>query len=204
MSKEELLDELKKKMEKDESLPLKKGATNLVFGVGNSDAKVLCLGEGPGYWEDLKAKPFVGNAGKLLDSLLQSIELPREEVYITNVVHHRPSENRDPLPEEMTAYGVYLDKIIEIIDPKVVVTLGRFSMGKFLPMARISDVHGRKFIVKWKDKDLVIVPMHHPAAALRSGAVMEQIKNDFLKLKDVLNDIKNKQEKVKIEQMNLC
>jgi len=204
MSKKELLDELKKKMEEDESLPLKKGTTNLVFGVGNFDAKVLCLGEGPGYWEDLKAEPFVGNAGKLLDSLLQSIELPREEVYITNVVHHRPPENRDPSPEEITAYGVYLDKIIEIIDPRVIVTLGRFSMGKFLPTARISGVHGKKFVVKWKGKDLVIIPMYHPAAALRNGAVMEQIKNDFLKLKDILNDIKNKQEEVKIEQMNLC
>lgn len=204
MSKKELLDELKKKMEEDESLPLKRGATRLVFGVGNSETKLLLIGEGPGYFEDQKGEPFVGNAGKLLDSLLQSIKLPREEVYITNVVHHRPPENRDPSPEEMAAYGVYLDKIIEIIAPEVVVTLGRFSMGKFLPTARISGVHGKHFDVNWKGGEIVIVPMYHPAAALRNGAVMEQIKNDFLKLKDILNDIKNKQEEVKIEQMNLC
>lgn len=204
MSKKELLDELKKKMEEDESLPLKKGTTNLVFGVGNAEAEVLCLGEGPGYWEDLKAEPFVGNAGKLLDSLLQSIELPRESIYITNVVHHRPPENRDPLPEEMTAYGIYLDKIIEIIAPQVIVTLGRFSMGKFLPTARISGVHGKKFVVKWKDKDLVIVPMYHPAAALRNGAVMGQIREDFLKLPGILEEMKNQENEVKIEQMNLC
>lgn len=206
MSKKELLDELKKKMENDESLPLKKGTTNLVFGVGNSDADILCIGEGPGYWEDLKAEPFVGNAGKLLDSLLQSIKLPREEVYITNVVHHRPLENRDPLPGEISAYGAYLDQIIGIIDPKVIVTLGRFSMGKFLPAARISGVHGKKFVVKWEDRDLVIVPMYHPAAALRNGAVMEQIKEDFLKLPDILKELTDKEkeaEKPKVEQMEL-
>ena len=206
MSKKELLDELKKKMEEDESLPLKKGATNLVFGVGNSDTKVLCLGEGPGYWEDQKGEPFVGNAGKLLDSLLQSIKLPREEVYITNVVHHRPPENRDPLPEEIAAYGVYLDKIIEIIDPKVIVTLGRFSMGKFLPTARISGVHGKKFNVRWKEKDMAVVPMYHPAAALRNGEVMRQIKEDFLKLPGILEELRNRQKEVvkpEVEQMEL-
>lgn len=204
MSKFEKLQKLKEEMEKDESLPLKKGATRLVFGVGNPETKLLFIGEGPGYFEDQKGEPFVGNAGRLLDSLLQSIKLPREEVYITNVVHHRPTENRDPLPEEMAAYGVYLDKIIEIIDPMVIVTLGRFSMGKFLPNARISSVHGKKSDVNWKGREMVVVPMYHPAAALRNGAVMEQIKNDFLKLKDVLNDIKNEKEEVKIEQMNLC
>lgn len=132
MSRQEELDRLKKEMLADVSLPLKKGATNLVFGVGNPETKILFIGEGPGYWEDQKGEPFVGNAGKLLDRLLQSIKLPREEVYITNVVHHRPPENRDPLPEEIAAYGEYLDEIIKIINPKIIVTLGRFSMGKFL------------------------------------------------------------------------
>src|SRR3989344_9468451 len=129
MDKKLELQKLENKMEKDESLPLKKNATRLVFGVGNPDSPVLFIGEGPGYWEDQKGEPFVGNAGKLLDSLLYSIELPRGEVYITNVVHHRPPQNRDPLPEEILAYGKYLDKIIEIIDPRVIITLGRFSMG---------------------------------------------------------------------------
>jgi uracil-DNA glycosylase family 4 len=206
MNKKELLDELKKKMEMDESLPLKKGTTNLVFGVGNSDAEILYIGEGPGYWEDLKAEPFVGNAGKLLDSLLQSIKLPREEVYITNVVHHRPLGNRDPLPEEIAAYGVYLDQIIEIIGPRVIVTLGRFSMGKFLSTVRISGVHGKKFNVKWKEKNIVVVPMYHPAAALRNGEVMRQIKEDFLELPEILKEVKNIKEELKkpeIKQMEL-
>src|SRR3972149_5231679 len=131
--KQKELDELKKKMIRDESLPLRRGAMNLVFGVGNPETKILFIGEGPGYWEDQKGEPFVGNAGKLLNSLLQSIKLPRQEVYITNIVHHRPPENRDPLPEEITAYGKYLDGIIKIIDPKMMVTLGRYSMAKFLP-----------------------------------------------------------------------
>ena len=194
MSKKELLDELKRKMEKDKSLPLKAADTNLVFGVGNPETEILFIGEGPGYWEDIKAEPFVGNAGKLLDMLLRSINISREEVYITNVVHHRPPDNRDPLPEEMVAYGVYLNKIIETIDPRVIVTLGRFSMAKFLPGARISSVHGKMQRVNWKGKEIVVVPMYHPAAALRNGEVMRQIKEDFLKLPDILREAEPKME----------
>jgi DNA polymerase len=201
MSKKEQLDELKKKMEKDESLPLKKPDTNLVFGVGNPETKILFVGEGPGYWENLKKEPFVGNAGKLLDTLLESIRLPRQAVFITNVVHHRPPENRDPLPEEIAAYGKYLDEIIKIIDPKIIVTLGRFSMGKFLPNVFISGVHGKKFEVFWNGKILILVPMYHPAAALRRGDVMKEIKEDFLKLPTYLKEIGSK---IEAEQMNLC
>ncbi len=199
MNKTEELQKLKEKMEMDEGLPLKKGTTNLVFGVGNPDTKILFIGEGPGYWEDQKAEPFVGNAGKLLDSLLQLIKLPREEVYITNVVHHRPPENRDPFPTEISAYGEYLDEIIKIIDPKVIVTLGRFSMGKFLPTSRISAVHGKTFVVQFNSKQLTVVPMYHPAAALRAGEVMRQIREDFLKLPEVLKEAT----KPEIKQMEL-
>src|SRR3989338_3703885 len=116
MSKSKDLQKLKEKMEKDDTLPLKKGDTNLVFGVGDSETELLFIGEGPGYWENLKKEPFVGNAGKFLDQLLASINIPRESIYITNVVHHRPPENRDPFPEEIEAYGKYLDEIIKIID----------------------------------------------------------------------------------------
>ena len=186
MNKQEELDNLKKKMLEDGNLPLKKGATNLVFGVGNPETKILFIGEGPGYWEDQKAEPFVGNAGKLLDKLLQSIKLPREEVYITNVVHHRPPENRDPFPGEIEAYGKYLDEIIKIIDPKIVVTLGRFSMGKFLPEVKISAVHGKTFVVEFNGKKLTVIPMYHPAAALRAGQVMSMIKEDFMKLPEII------------------
>lgn len=200
MTKQDRLDKLKKEMEVDENLPLRRGATNLVFGVGNSETKILLIGEGPGYWEDIKAEPFVGNAGSLLNQLLQSIKLPRNEVYITNVVHHRPPENRDPLPLELMAYGKYLDEIIKIIDPRVIVTLGRFSMAKFLPNAKISSVHGKKFVVSWKDWEMVVIPMYHPAAALRNGAVMEQIKEDFFKIPDMLKEVT----KSEVKQMNLC
>ena len=200
MSKKEELDKLKSEMEKDDNLPLKTSETNLVFGVGNPETKILFCGEGPGYWENLKEEPFVGNAGKLLDNLLESINLPRSEVYITNVVHHRPPENRDPLPKEILAYGKYLDEIIKIINPKAIVTLGRFSMGKFLPGAKISGVHGKMFDAVWNSKSITIVPMYHPAAALRSGAVMEQIKNDFLKLPSYLKEIESK---IEVEQTQL-
>lgn len=199
MNKRELLKELRQKMFQDENLPLRKGATNLVFGVGNPETKILLIGEGPGYWEDIKGEPFVGNSGKLLNSLLQSIELPREEVYVTNIIHHRPPENRDPLPEEIEAYGKYLNEIIRIIDPKVVVTLGRFSMGKFLPGTKITAVHGKQFDVNFNDRKLVVIPMFHPAAALRAGEVMRMIKEDFTNLPKILNETN----KVEVKQMEL-
>ncbi|MBI2103583.1 uracil-DNA glycosylase [Candidatus Woesebacteria bacterium] len=188
MSKREELQKLKEKMEEDQSLPLKKGATRLVFGVGDPNTKILFIGEGPGYWEDQKGEPFVGNAGSFLNQLLSSIKLDRQAVYITNVVHHRPPNNRDPEPSEIAAYGKYLDEIITTIDPKVIVTLGRFSMGKFLPGARISSVHGKVNKIKWKGKDIVMVPMYHPAAALRNGEVMRQAREDFLILPKVLEE----------------
>ena len=207
MNKSEELKKLKSRMDKDVGLPLRKGATNLVFGVGSPDTKVLFIGEGPGYWEDQKAEPFVGNAGKLLDSLLTSAGVKRADVYITNVVHHRPPENRDPFPEEIEAYGKYLDEIMEIIDAKVVVTLGRFSMGKFLPEVRISSVHGRKFDVNWKGKKLIVVPMYHPAAGLRSTDVKQQLIADFKKLpvylKEADEEQTDKKNENKREQMEL-
>jgi len=119
LHKYKALHKLKDQMEKDNLLPLKRGATQLVFGAGNTEAKILCVGEGPGRMEDKEGLPFVGPAGKLLDKLLILAGLERRRVFITNVVHHRAPENRDPLPEEMAAYGKYLDKMIEIIDPAV-------------------------------------------------------------------------------------
>ena len=205
MTKASELQKLKEKMEADDSLPLKKGDTNLVFGVGDPEAKILCIGEGPGYWENLKKEPFVGNAGKFLDQLLKSINIARESVYITNVVHHRPPENRDPEPSEMSAYGKYLDEMIKIIDPEVIVTLGRFSMGKFLPTAKISTTHGKLFRVNWNGKDLFVIPMYHPAAALRNGEVMRQEKEDFLRFPEALKKIAEEKKKIipKSEQMSL-
>lgn len=207
MTKREELLKLKEEMENDATLPLKKGATRLVFGSGNSETKILFIGEGPGFHEDQQGIPFVGNAGSLLNKLLESVNLTRdkisvngkEAIFITNVVHHRPPENRDPLPEELSAYGKYLDKIIEIIEPKMIVTLGRFSMGKFLPGEKISGIHGKRFDIKWHSKDIVVVPMYHPAAALRNGTVMQAIKEDFLKLPKYFEEVM----KPEIKQMTM-
>lgn len=204
MSKFEELHKLEKEMEKDDNLPLKKGATKLVFGVGNTNAKIVCVGEGPGFNEDKQGEPFVGQAGKLLDKLLPLAGLERKEVFITNIVHHRPPENRDPLPEEISAYGKYLDKIIEIIGPEVIITLGRFSMAKFLPNVFISGVHGKKYDVLWKGKNIVVVPMYHPAASLRNGNVLAQEKLDFENLKNILAELsKPKENIIEVEQTSL-
>lgn len=208
MRKQQLLNELKSKMEVDTSLPLRSGATQLVFGDGNPDTEILFIGEGPGYWEDQKGIPFVGNAGSLLNQLLLKIGMERQDVYITNVVHHRPPENRDPTPEEIVTYQPYLDEIIKIIDPKMIVTLGRFSMGKFMPNVFISSVHGREKAVDWEGKSITVVPMYHPAAALRSTEVKLKLTADFERLPEVLKKIKEKNDTIgevekKAEQMTL-
>lgn len=189
-SKYKKLHELKDEMEKDDSLPLKKGANKLVFGSGNTEASILCIGEGPGRNEDEQGLPFVGQAGKLLDKLLLLAGLERKKVFITNIVHHRPPENRDPLPEEISAYGKYLDKIIEIIEPKIVITLGRFSMAKFLSDVFISGVHGKVFNLTVNNQQLTVIPMYHPAASLRNGKVLEAEKVDFVQLREILSKMK--------------
>lgn len=201
MDKKVALKKLKAEMEADKSLPLRSGATQLVFGEGNPDSEIYFLGEAPGYWEDQKGRPFVGQAGKLLDELIQSLGLKREDVYISNVVRFRPPENRDPSPEEIAAFAPYVDKEIEIINPKIFVTLGRFSMGKFLPGAKISQVHGKIRQVQWKGKDIVVVPMYHPAAALRAGEIMKQLKEDFKVIPEALKI--QVEHKSKVEQLSL-
>jgi DNA polymerase len=196
--KREKLIKLKKEMLKAD-LPLKKGANKLVFGQGNADAQVMFIGEGPGRWEDEKGLPFVGNAGALLNQALMTIGLPREEVFITNVVHYRPPGNRDPEEEELKAFAKYLDKMIDIIDPKIIVTLGRFSMAKFLPGVMISRVHGKKYEVDWGGSKKIIIPMYHPAAGLRNTDIKRQFMQDFEIIKDVLKELPE----VEIEQMEL-
>lgn len=185
MSNYSELHKLKDEMEKDNSLPLKKGAGKLVFGSGNTEATILAVGEGPGRTESIQGLPFVGQAGKLLDKLLILAGIERKDIFITNIVHHRPPENRDPLPNEIESYGKYLDKIIEIIKPKMIITLGRFSMAKFLPDVFISQVHGKEF----KLKNYIVIPMYHPAASLRNGKVLETEKQDFIKLKEMIQSI---------------
>lgn len=149
-----------------------------VPGVGPADAEILFIGEGPGYHENEQGLPFVGQAGKLLDEMLASIGLQRSQVFITNVVKCRPPSNRDPQPQELAACNAYLERQIAAINPKVIVTLGRFSMAKFLPNAKISVVHGQARHIGGR----LVVPFFHPAAALHQPANRPALEADFAKL----------------------
>ena len=167
-------------MNKDKSLPLQE--SNLVFGEGNPDSPVLFIGEAPGLTENIQKRPFVGRGGQLLNEMIKSIGWKREDVYITNIVKRRPPDNRDPLPEEIAAYQPYLKKQIEIINPKIFITLGRFSMNYFLPTAKISKDQSKVFRVG----NRLLVPIYHPAAALRSTQVMNEFKASFKKLPKIV------------------
>ncbi len=151
---------------------------NAVPGEGPADSEIMFIGEGPGFYENEQGRPFVGQAGKFLEELLAEVNLKREQVFITNVVKCRPPGNRDPLPEELTACNGYLERQIEAIDPCIIVTLGRYSMAKFMPFARISEVHGRATWVNGR----LIVPMYHPAAALHQPSLKTTVVQDFKKL----------------------
>lgn len=190
MDKKEKLAALVKEMEQAAGkLPLTKKATDIVPPEGNPEAEVMFIGEAAGYYESVQRRPFVGAAGKLLNETLQEIGVKREEVWISNLIKTRPPGNRDPLPEEIQAYSAYLDREIAIIEPKIIVTLGRFSMGKFLPGAKISQVHGQARWIEWQGRKVLVVPMYHPAAALRAGEVMRQFKADFRKLKQIIDNL---------------
>lgn len=180
MEKRERLKQLEQELLSKTSLPLQE--SNLVFGEGNVNAKVLFIGEAPGFYENELKRPFVGRGGKLLDECIAGIGWKRSNVFITNIVKRRPPDNRDPLPEEIEAYKPYLTSQIEIINPKIIVPLGRFAMNYFLPDAKISRDQGKTFFVEGR----IIVPQYHPAAALRSTTVMQELKNSFKKLPTVL------------------
>jgi uracil-DNA glycosylase family 4 len=164
---------------------LAKDATQLVFGNGNPTAEIVFIGEAPGKNEDIQGKPFVGAAGKFLNEMLSQIGLSREDVYITNIVKYRPPNNRDPLPDEKKAFLPFLQAQLEVIQPKIVVTLGRHSMNCFLPDLQISKVHGeaKRIRIKMKQSDdalpIVIVPLFHPAAALYNGGLRQTLIDDF-------------------------
>ena len=180
MSKEEALRELAVRMEQDRSLPLQE--SNFVFGEGRADAELVFIGEGPGFNEDRLKRPFVGRAGQLLRQMIRELNFREEDVYITNIIKRRPPENRDPLPDEIEQYKSYLAEQIKIIDPKVIVPLGRFSMNYFLPEAKISKDQGRLF----RTGGRLVYPLYHPAAALRSTKVLEELKASFKKLPAIL------------------
>lgn len=178
MSAEEVLNEIKVEVSTCAKCNLCKGRTKAVPGEGPATAKVLFIGEGPGFHEDKQGRPFVGNAGQFLDELLASINLKRSDVYITNVVKCRPPNNRDPLPEEIAACNDYLDRQIAAIKPRVIVTLGRYSMAKFFGSEKISSIHGRA-----RKKDgYICIAMYHPAAGLHQASLKNIIREDFKKI----------------------
>jgi len=172
---------------------LAKTRTRAVPGEGNPDADIVFIGEGPGFHEDQQARPFVGQAGKFLDELLASIGLKRSDVFICNVLKCRPPGNRDPLPTEIAACKPWLDAQIETIKPRVIVTLGRFSMSRYFPGQAISKIHGqaRKF------GEVTVVPMYHPAAALHQASLRKTIEYDFQKLPALLAEALKEEPKEK-------
>jgi len=161
-------------------------ATQLVFGEGNPEADIVFIGEAPGKSEDLEGKPFVGASGKLLTEMLESIELSRQDVYITNIVKYRPPNNRDPLPEEKQSFLPYLQAQLDEINPDLVVTLGRHSLNCFLPDLAISQVHGQPK----RYKSRVYLPLFHPAAALYNGSMRQTLMEDFGRIPTIIKKIK--------------
>lgn len=182
MRKEESLQKLKEKVAADLTIPLRE--SNLVFGEGDANAAVVFVGEAPGFHEDRLGRPFVGRAGQLLDELIRGVGWKREEVYITNIIKRRPPENRDPLPGEIEAYAPHLALEIDIINPRLIVPLGRFAMDYFLPDAKITRDHGKLFRLG----NRLIIPFFHPAAALRSTQVLRVLREDFKKLPAIAAD----------------
>ena len=177
------LAELERQVRGCTDCPLHAGRTHAVPGEGPADAELLFIGEGPGAQEDRQGRPFVGPAGNFLDDLLQSIGMAREQVYIANMVKCRPPNNRDPMPGEIAACRKYLDRQIELIDPLLIVTLGRFSMARFLPGQSISRVRGRLRQVDGRR----IFPIMHPAAGLRRQEMRAAIEEDFGRIPALLD-----------------
>jgi len=178
---EEILREISAQVSVCQACALHYSRKFAVPGEGNPRAEIMFIGEAPGFMKRA-GRPFVGQAGKFLDELLAEAGYKREEVFIANVVKCRPPGNRDPLPEELAACSRYLDRQIEAINPSVIVTLGRISMGKFLPNARISEMHGKSIWVN----DRLIVPMYHPAAALHQPALKNVVIADFKSLPEAI------------------
>ena len=179
---EAVLDEIAAEIRVCTRCELHRTRTNSVPGEGPADARIMFIGEAPGWNEDQQGRPFVGAAGKFLEELLGAAGLKRSDVFITNVVKSRPPGNRDPLPDEIVACAPFLQRQIDTIDPDVIVTLGRFSMAKWFPGERISRIHGQPK----KEGKRLIVPMYHPAAALHQQALKATILEDFAKLPRIL------------------
>lgn len=193
MSKAKVMETIAAEIKVCVQCPLSQDRKNAVPGEGNLEAKVIFVGEAPGYWEDVKGLPFVGSAGKVLDGLLAGIGLERESVFITNVVKCRPPRNREPKPAEVeTCTSLYLNQQISLVKPKMVVTLGRHSTAYVLSKAgfdtvlSITDLHGKASNVKFLDLSLTVLPMFHPASVLHDPKYKEDLENDFRVLKKML------------------
>jgi DNA polymerase len=179
---------------------LYKFANRAVPGEGPEDAEIMFIGEAPGWNEDREGRPFVGAAGKFLDQLFASIGLKRDQVYIANVAKHRPPNNRQPLPNEISACNVWLDRQIALVHPKIIVTLGRYSMARYFPDQSISKIHGT---VEKRD-GVIYFAMYHPAAALHQQNLRYEIEQDMLKIPALLEELRNPpQEKEQAQQLNL-
>lgn len=198
-SKQALLDQIAADIVTNNICPdLAKKATQLVMGDGNPDADIVFIGEAPGKKEDEQGIPFVGAAGRFLNEMLATIGLERRDIYITNIVKYRPPDNRDPLPEEKHAFLPYLQAQLEVIKPKIVVTLGRHSTNCFLPDLQISKIHGQPKRIKLalhgdktKSFPVVILPLYHPAAALYNGAMRQTLLDDFAAIPAIIKQLEN-------------
>ena len=186
--KQQLLDQIKADIIKQNICPdLAKTAKQLVFGDGNPDADIVFIGEAPGKNEEIQGLPFVGASGKFLSEMLALIDLERKDIYITNIVKYRPPNNRDPLPEEKEAFLPYLQAQLEVIQPKLIVTLGRHSMDVLLPGLKISQEHGQPK----RYKGIVYLPLFHPAAALYNGSMRQTLIDDFVTIPLIIEKIQN-------------
>lgn len=186
MDKQQALDALAQEIVDQGVAPeLKAQATQLVMGDGNPEAAIVFIGEAPGKNEDLQGKPFVGAAGKFLNVMLETAGLSRDDVYITNIVKYRPPGNRDPSPQEKADFWPYLLRQLEIIHPKVVITLGRHSGGYFIPDIHIGEYHGKARKVTVDGHDFMVIPLYHPAAALYNGGMRQTLIEDFMKAAEI-------------------
>lgn len=182
MKPEEMVDQVAQEVSVCTRCDLHYSRKNAVPGEGPVNAEILFIGEGPGFHENEQGRPFVGAAGKYLEELLANVDMKRTDVFITNVVKCRPPGNRDPLAGELVACSDYLERQIQAINPKVIVTLGRYSMARFLPNARIGDIHGQAMVIKGR----LIVAMYHPAAALHQQSLKATIDYDFARLPEMI------------------
>ena len=182
MSAEEILAQVAKEVAVCEQCALYHSRKKSVPGEGPADSEIMFIGEGPGFYENEQGRPFVGASGQFLDQLLAQAGLKRTDVWIGNVVKCRPPGNRDPLPEELAACDTYLERQIKTINPSIIITLGRYSMGRFMPGAKISAVHGQMR----KVGERYVIAMFHPAAALHQASLKPAILADFAKLPELL------------------